>query len=192
MDIRKVSEVDSGRHDMVLDIIIDAFYDIKFQHFSKDRDVLKKAYFGSIDTDYLHVAMMGGEIIGVISCTPKGVSVLKVDRKTMSRHLGFFKGNLAYFLRKIMSGVPFEIDGGTGNIEFLATVSHHRGQGVGSALMRYVMEHSGYESLILDVADSNLSAIRLYERLGFIKVGQKKFLPNSDIKYIIYMQWRRS
>jgi ribosomal protein S18 acetylase RimI-like enzyme len=45
-----------------------------------------------------------------------------------------------------------------------------RGKGIGTAMMRYALEHNGKDpNLIptLDVADTNPGAQRLYERLGF-------------------------
>ena len=53
---------------------------------------------------------------------------------------------------------------------------HERGQGLGRKLMEAAAARArafGAVSLFLEVADDNLPAIALYERLGFITVGMR-------------------
>ena len=54
-----------------------------------------------------------------------------------------------------------------------------RGRGVGEALIKAVQEwarEKGFEQLVLEVGDHNHSAIRLYERLGFVPTGRRTTL----------------
>lgn len=56
------------------------------------------------------------------------------------------------------------------HINTLAVAAAHRGAGIGTALMRYVMDdavHAGAVSATLEVRASNAAARRLYARLGF-------------------------
>ncbi|MEM9634935.1 MAG: GNAT family N-acetyltransferase [Pseudomonadota bacterium] len=56
-----------------------------------------------------------------------------------------------------------------------------RQRGIGLALVQRVIDWAqtaGFEQLILDVADSNLSAISLYERAGFQPTGSVSALPS--------------
>ena len=55
-----------------------------------------------------------------------------------------------------------------------------RGKGVGSALVDAVVEWAraeGFDEILLDVADGNRSAIRLYEMLGFVPTGRRTAFP---------------
>ncbi len=55
-----------------------------------------------------------------------------------------------------------------------------RGQGVGEALVQAVVtwaRDTGHSRLLLDVADGNQPAIRLYERTGFLPTGETGALP---------------
>jgi ribosomal protein S18 acetylase RimI-like enzyme len=57
----------------------------------------------------------------------------------------------------------------------LAVVPDHRSQGIGSALLRRVVEEAlqaGLRSVSLDVALRNEGAIRFYEREGFVKIAE--------------------
>lgn len=67
----------------------------------------------------------------------------------------------------------------TDEFEILRIVVHKnaRLQGVGMALLNFVMEYAkknGAQSLLLDVNDHNYPAMSLYEKMGFKKVGERK------------------
>jgi ribosomal protein S18 acetylase RimI-like enzyme len=70
---------------------------------------------------------------------------------------------LALFERKLAKG-ELLMDG-------ISVSPQMRGSGVGSSLLRHLIEYArigGYRTLRLDVIDTNPSARRLYERLGFV------------------------
>ncbi len=55
--------------------------------------------------------------------------------------------------------------------------ARHRGKSVGSELMRVAIADSlryGYDALALSVYESNLRAVRLYDRLGFTTVEESE------------------
>ncbi len=55
----------------------------------------------------------------------------------------------------------------------IAVLPEHRSRGVGSMLLRALMEvarSQGFDALSLSVQQDNRSAIRLYERCGFVKL----------------------
>ena len=64
-----------------------------------------------------------------------------------------------------------------GHILDVAVHPDYRGQGIGRLLVERVITDcraGGAEFISLEVRPSNLSAINLYERLGFIRIGQRK------------------
>lgn len=57
-----------------------------------------------------------------------------------------------------------------------------RGTGIGEALVEAIAEWStvvGARRLILWVTETNLSAVQLYERLGFARTGVRQMLPSD-------------
>ena len=53
----------------------------------------------------------------------------------------------------------------------------HRGQGIGTALMEALIicaEEAGEPALCLSVNDQNKSAVRLYDRVGFVAIGESE------------------
>jgi ribosomal protein S18 acetylase RimI-like enzyme len=66
----------------------------------------------------------------------------------------------------------------------LAVAPEHRGRGIGSALLRRVVEEalgSGLRSVALDVAASNDGAIRFYEREGFVTLAEGRAPPRRSL-----------
>ena len=58
----------------------------------------------------------------------------------------------------------------------LAVLPDHRGQGIGEALVRKLIARLAEREihcLTLEVRVSNLPAIRLYEKLGFLQIGRR-------------------
>ena len=50
---------------------------------------------------------------------------------------------------------------------------------------------SEYKHYFLEVADTNMNALKLYEKLGFKEVYRKKVMPGSGINYLIYMKYSK-
>lgn len=64
-----------------------------------------------------------------------------------------------------------------GHVTNVAVDSAYRGQGVGRALMRALLQYAanlGAQYLTLEVRKSNRTAIGLYEKLGFAPLGVRK------------------
>ena len=60
----------------------------------------------------------------------------------------------------------------------LAVENHYRKQGIAKQLSKLLLEEMKRESVVevvLETEDSNLAALCLYERLGFVR---DKYLPN--------------
>lgn len=66
---------------------------------------------------------------------------------------------------------------GEGEIVSVATDRELRGNGLGDSVLKEVMRREkerGTERLYLEVRESNIAAIRLYEKNGFVKDGVRK------------------
>jgi ribosomal protein S18 acetylase RimI-like enzyme len=84
---------------------------------------------------------------------------------------------------------PVEIDEKTGSIEFVATNKKYRKEGIASTIMKHIFSLNIYEKYILEVADTNEQAFRLYEKLGYREVDRikQRCAKNIGINYLIYM-----
>lgn len=79
---------------------------------------------------------------------------------------------------------------GEGQITNIAVLPECRKQNIASALLTEVMELcDGLEKIILEVRESNIPAIRLYEKFGFKKAGIRKNFYHSPPENGITMIW---
>ena len=84
---------------------------------------------------------------------------------------------------------PFEFPAETGSIEFVATAVEHRGKGAAFGLIEHIMAITRYKQYILEVADNNTAAIRLYEKLGFKEFKRTPSLhKRAGFDYFLYMK----
>lgn len=154
--------------------------------FSKDPDRIAAAFAHSFVLDQFYVALYEGEVAGMVACTDGASLSLKLDKKELRKHLGYFKGTLAgIFLKKeFESTTTPPLPPGTGSIEFVGTAAEFKGRGVASRLIRHILEHTPYETYVInEVADTNIPAMKLYEKLGFEEYKRKE-IPVKQAKKI--------
>lgn len=69
-------------------------------------------------------------------------------------------------------------------VHVIATQPDARGQGVGSALLRHILDraaNAGCNLALLEVRASNAAAIRLYQRAGFATVAvRRRYYSDND------------
>ena len=85
-------------------------------------------------------------------------------------------------------GMSFVLD--EGYIYNVAVDGSHRKKGVGSALIQTLTTHcrkNGFAFLTLEVRESNAAARSLYEKFGFIKVGERKNYYSAPTENAVLM-----
>lgn len=174
-------------------IFVDGFYEwIKF--FSKDKDVLKKAFAHMFNLDAFYIAIIDERVAGFASISNDRVKNISLNRKQLQQHLGFFMGFFAYkVLRKEFEDkkYPFTITSDMQPIEFVATSSNHQRCGVASKIIQYIFENDSRTSFVLEVADTNSKAVALYKKLGFKEITRIKMKNSkqSGVDNLLYMEY---
>ncbi|MCR5792213.1 MAG: ribosomal protein S18-alanine N-acetyltransferase [Lachnospiraceae bacterium] len=82
---------------------------------------------------------------------------------------------------------------GEGQITNVAVSPQHRQEGIGALLMKEVeakAKEMGIEEMTLEVRKSNLAAIRLYEKQGFVSEGIRPDFYVEPVEDAIIM-WKR-
>ncbi|QJC50836.1 GNAT family N-acetyltransferase [Paenibacillus albicereus] len=149
--------------------------------FSKDRDVTAKAFAHMFVLDQYYVALAGDRVAAFGACTDCRRFSVNLQSAPLRRHLGWFKGSMAALILKREFQKPFvDPPAETGSIEFVGTALSFRGQGAASAVIRHMLDHLPYRTyLIEEVAETNVPAIRLYEKLGFTEYKRKSLSPKQ-------------
>lgn len=110
-----------------------------------------------------------GQLIGLAGFTTQtGALTAGITYRKILRELGFFRGQKAAFVLSL-----FERKAKANELlmDGIVVDEHHRSQGVGTKLFAALIDFAktaGYESIRLDVIDTNPAAKALYERLGFV------------------------
>ncbi len=113
------------------------------------------------------IAVVDDRLVGVAGIQ-HGRPFMNVHFKTYVRVFGWFTALWRYAL-----AVMFHRSQRSGELlmDGIAVDANLRGQGVGTQLLHGVLEFArahGYQTVRLDVVDSNPRARQLYERLGFV------------------------
>ncbi|WP_338018440.1 GNAT family N-acetyltransferase [Lederbergia galactosidilytica] len=79
---------------------------------------------------------------------------------------------------------PFEnLPPNSGSIEFVGTAIEFRGQGVASQIIRHILENDQYNDYVIaEVADTNIPAIKLYEKWVLKNIKESLFQKRAPRK----------
>ncbi len=83
---------------------------------------------------------------------------------------------------------------GEGQINNVAVKKEFQGKGIGFSLIKFLLEEGykqGLEAFTLEVRESNLSAIHVYEKAGFENVGIRKNFYDKPKENAVIM-WKNS
>ncbi|MDR1641195.1 MAG: GNAT family N-acetyltransferase [Clostridiales bacterium] len=192
MDYLKASDLPFDAREQISRIFSDGFYQW-LRYFSKDKAKLARAFEHSFKLPLFWVAVDGNAIASIAACTDGITSPVSLDRHELQRHLGFVRGMIAHKMLKPYlqeHKYPFTLTAGTGSVEFVATAEKYRGKGIAFNLVAHIMERCGHAEYVLEVADTNATAVRLYERLGFkeFKRVPEKNPKQSGLNFYVYMK----
>lgn len=93
---------------------------------------------------------------------------------------------------KLIGYAGMYISGNDGDITNIAVSSQYRRRGIGHALIEGLKAVSDINNLYLEVRESNLAAISLYESQGFKKDGVRKNFYHAPRENAILMSCKKS
>jgi ribosomal protein S18 acetylase RimI-like enzyme len=192
MNIIRASESESNRRNEMSTIFVDGFYQW-LNYFSKDKAKLYKTFAHMFNEEVFYTAVVDDRIAAIAACTTNNIPSVRLKYSEFRKHLGLFMGSIAYVILKKefeKKQYPFQISEKMGAIEFVATSVKYRGQGVATELLKSIIHSTSYEEYVLEVADTNLSAIKIYEKLGFAEFMRipQKHSEKSGVNDLVYMK----
>jgi ribosomal protein S18 acetylase RimI-like enzyme len=194
IEIKPARELGENAKKTLSDFFVDGFH-THLSVFAKDPKKLAAALEHMFVPDVFHVGFVDGEPAGMIACTNGLTRSVNHSRRELIRHLGWIKGLFAdYMFKRQFQQPPVEIGERIASVEFVATASRHRGKGVATAIMHHLLSLPQYDEYVLEVADTNTNAVKLYEKLEFreFKRIKHKYAKYSGINYILYMKYTKS
>lgn len=166
---------------------------------SSDIDVIADILEESFIPQNHYVALLDGNVVGVVSISDAKGRSQQFRRDLLVLRLGFVKGTISYFRLRGVLGQPLDLNEYQCYIDSVATDSAFRGLGISTEMQRYLLETLPYKEYLLEVAEMNFRAIRMYEELGFMverrkpqrsfwkpaseggKLSMRKVMPNSKV-----------
>lgn len=193
MDIVSGNEISTADKIVISRIFASSFYQW-FEYFSKDIDELALAFENSFVLDKFYFIKEINVICGMTACNDGNSSSIKLVKKDLIENLGFVKGNIANIvLKKELEKhtYPFEITKNTMFIEYVAVDSNFRNKGVASKLISHIITNTNCNEFILEVADTNVAAVNLYKKIGFVEFLSipHKHSKQSGINNMLYMKY---
>lgn len=136
-------------------------------YFSKDTNVISKAFAHMFVLDQFYIAIADNKIAGMVACTDCNTLSVRLNKKELRKYLGFVKGSIAGIILKKEFEAPFKNPpADTGSIEYVGTAFEFRGKGVATQIIQYIFDNTPYtEYIIEEVADTNIPAMNLYKKI---------------------------
>ena len=168
IEVKQASMVENS-NEYLADIFVEGFYNWLY-FFSKDKAKLKRAFKHIFILDKFYVGIQTGKVVGMTAVSDGKSLVVKLNKKELTKNLGFIKGRLAYIvLRKEFETIGKHDLPMLPEIAFVSVLKEYRRQGVAETIINHIIKLNLYDKYLLEVADNNTSAIKLYEKLGFIE-----------------------
>lgn len=170
--IRNLAELSKEHLRQAVEIFVVSFYD-PLSFISPKVEVIADILEHSFVPSHHYVALLDGNVVGVVSYSTADGRSHAFNREQLASQLGMIKGNVIYFRLRGVLGTPLALSETQCYIDSVATDTAFRGMGISKKLQRYVLEKLPYREFLLEVAESNFRALRMYEELGFAVVERK-------------------
>lgn len=193
MNIIRACKAERNIRNEMSTIFVDGFYQWLY-YFSKDKAKLYKTFAHMFNTEVFYTAVVDDNIAAIAACTTNNIPSVRLKYSEFRKNLGLFMGSIAYIILKKefeKKQYPFQISENMGAIEFVATSVNYRGQGAATELLKSIMGSTSYYEYVLEVADTNTNAIKLYEKLGFAEFMRipQKHSKKSSVNNLVYMKY---
>ncbi len=169
---RNLAELESIHLRQAVEIYAATFYE-PLSFISNDLDLIADVLEHAFVRDRHYVALLDGNVVAVVSISDAQGRPQRYRREFLTRRLGLLKGSLAYFRLRGVFGQPINLEQQQCYIDYVVTDSAFRGMGIASELQRHLFGVLPYKEYLLEVAEMNFRAIRMYEELGFSVENRK-------------------
>ena len=189
LEVYRMDQIDRDVSTEAAIVFVDSYYD-ELRVLSKDREQLVKIFKNAFVKEAFYVALMDGEVAGILACSNNRMRALHLEKDDVIRHLGTIKGNFIYMFFDKEFHTPLSYNDSTAYIEAVATHLQARGKGVATRLVEHVLKKLPYTEYRLTVKDTNKGAISIYQRLGFKSFDKLKasFFERKFYNYKYYMK----
>ncbi|PID82579.1 MAG: hypothetical protein CSB16_00390 [Clostridiales bacterium] len=192
--MEKIRQAEKFDRREVVDCILDAFQ----KDFSKfisavGREKVQGFLEDSLRMECFYVIESEQDIVGVLALSNIQGRAMHKARKVAQNYFGNLFGLIIYMTHFREFEINYCNSKHTACVEFVAVRQNVQGRGLASLLIKEVISQTSYKNYLLDVVDTNISAIACYRKLGFVEIKRKKvrFGKQKGFKEKIFMEYRR-
>ncbi|MCD4848819.1 MAG: GNAT family N-acetyltransferase [Candidatus Aegiribacteria sp.] len=176
-EIQITQIIDEIQKDEILSIMYDAFekklsnLELKPKSREQGLRILRK----SANYDQGLYAIHKSGIIGAVGMNSRKKRFYYFEWKVLLEEFGFIGASWRSIIQKYSADSLKDTELYIGSI---AVAENYRGKGIGTKLLDAVKDlarNNGFESIILDVVDTNPRAFDLYKRYGYEVIKKRKF-----------------
>jgi len=203
MEIKQATEFGEEIREKISELFVDAFSkELKFVKNSDLRKALISASTHLFDPKHVWLAVIDGEIAGMVDCYAKNEVPPKLRKREFIKRFGIVSGLLIGFLlghyyrkstfKKIPTAITSEK---AAAVQMVATSPKLQGKGVATTLLNFVHAQPEYDTFILEVLDTNTNAFELYKKLGYKEIYRKKatkFERQGGMNYFLYLKYTKN
>lgn len=163
--IMKYHELCDSQKRELIEILVDGFGHL--MNFTKDKDILRELFFYSLNQDYFFAYVEENTVLGFVGIATNKIRPVKFDKNICINLFGKGKGTIlcmqmnSIFQSKVVTKATDLY------IDFLATSKEARGKGIATKLLTYCFQLPNYKDYYIEVLSQNITAKKLYEKLGF-------------------------
>ena len=171
-DIVCFSDLEEAAKKEAIEIFLDGFGHMFT--FAKTRSEQRQLFSTSFEESLIYVYVAENHVIGVIGLGTHLKRALKFDKQTCQEIFGKAKGRTVYNMLHKMAEIPAVKEDTDLYIDYLATDLQKRNEGIATKLLTFACELPQFKECYIEVLSKNISAIKLYQKLGFT-VCKKRF-----------------
>lgn len=164
--VKSFAQLNEEEKKQATEVFVEGFFP-QLKLLSKDREKLVRLFQPTFSQDQVFGCVYRSRIVGIVGYSTTTGRAQTYQRENFIKELGWFKGRLIYKMLSRELESVLQLRDKQCYIESLATAENMRGKGVATALISYLLVHLDDYEHMLEVADTNQSAIQIYERLGF-------------------------
>ena len=135
--------------------------------FAKTRSEQIELFSQSFEEPLIYVYIAENHVVGILGLGTNSKRALKFNQQKCEEVLGKGKGKTVYNMMHKIAGVPAVKNETDLYIDYLATNLNMRNKGVATKLLTFAFKLSQYKEYYIEVLSKNISAVKLYQNLGF-------------------------
>lgn len=175
----------------IANVFAQAFYK-EWNALTKDIDVIANVIEPCLNLQHFIIAKIDDEIVGFFALVTKNERAITISMASFKKAFGFFKGAMIAGMLRSSFEKSHPVPEHTMHIDLLGVAKRYQRQGVGSAMLQYILKQKDAQRFTLYVTNVNEAGIACYHKMGFKEYERKKvsYAKQQGFEEYICMQYR--